>query len=303
MPRILVTGGTGFIGYHLLEAVKSLGWDVTSVSLHFPAEGRFIEGVRYLCVDITDAKQVKKYLSEEFDYVVNLGGYVDHTLFCDGGRSLIKVHFTALQNLVEFIPRNGLKRFIQIGSSDEYGDVSSPQHEKLREKPISPYSLAKVSSTHFLQMLHRTERYPAVILRLFLCYGPGQDYKRFLPQVIKGCLQDKVFPTSLGMQLRDFCYVGDIVDAIIKAMNVDESNGHVINIASGLPVTIREMIEMVVKKIGKGRAEFGAYHYRPGENMSLFANIEKAERVLGWKPSICHDEGLNYTIKWFQKYG
>ena len=135
------------------------------------------------------------------------------------------MHFTALQNLLEVIPRGKLKRFVQIGSSDEYGNASAPQHETLREQPISPYSLAKVASTHFLQMLHLTENFPAVTLRLFLTYGPGQDTGRFLPQIIRGCLADLTFPTSAGKQLRDFCYLDDTVRAILQALNVPKVDG------------------------------------------------------------------------------
>ena len=79
-----------------------------------------------------------------------------------------------------------------------------PQCEELREQPISPYSLAKVASTHFLQMLQRTEGFPAVVLRLFLTYGPHQDNRRFLPQIIQACLRDDEFAVSDGHQLRDF---------------------------------------------------------------------------------------------------
>ena len=174
-PHLLVIGGTGFIGHHLLKSVQKKGWQMTSVSLNPPTEERFVDCVRYLRFDMTDQTLVKKNLSDDFDYVVNLGGYINHQLFLNGGRSLIETHFTALQNLLEVIPREKLKRFVQIGSSDEYGNAPAPQQEGLREQPISPYSLGKVASTHFLQMLHRTEGFPAVILRLFLTYGPGQD--------------------------------------------------------------------------------------------------------------------------------
>ena len=77
----LVTGGTGFLGSHLLERVQSMGWDVTSVSLHPPTTARQAKGVRYLHFDITDVEEVKRHFSDDFEYVVNLGGYIDHTLF------------------------------------------------------------------------------------------------------------------------------------------------------------------------------------------------------------------------------
>ena len=210
-PHILVIGGTGFIGHHLLRATKSKGWEITSVSLNPPSRERFVEGVRYLHFDLLNRILVKKHLRKKFDYVVNLGGYISHQLFREHGSALIDAHFRGLQNILEVLPRSRLKRFVQIGSSDEYGDAAAPQHEKLREAPISPYSLAKVACTHFLQMLHRTENFPGVTLRLFLTYGPGQDSKRFLPQIIRGCLDDRAFPASEGEQIRDFCNVHDTV--------------------------------------------------------------------------------------------
>ena len=116
--RLLVIGGTGFIGHHLLKSVQQKGWKMTSVSLNPPPKERFVDDVCYLNFDMTDSSLVKKYLDKDFDYVVNLGGYINHKLFKDGGRNLIDKHFITIQNLVEVLPRNKLKRFVQIGSSD-----------------------------------------------------------------------------------------------------------------------------------------------------------------------------------------
>ena len=299
-PNLLVLGGTGFIGHHLLKAAQRKGWQTTSVSLNPPTEKRFVEDVRYLHFDLTDRVFLKNHLEEDYDYVVNLGGYINHKLFKDGGRNLIDSHFTTLQNLVEVLPRRNLKRFVQIGSSDEYGNAPAPQHEEMREQPISPYSLGKVAATHFLQMLNRTEGFPAVTLRLFLTYGPGQDSGRFLPQIIRGCLKDTEFPTSSGEQLRDFCYVGDTVRGIIQALVVSEAVGEVINISSGEPVTIREMIDKVRNFTGAGKPQYGEVPYREGENMALYANVKKAEKLLQWKATTSLDEGLQQTIEWFE---
>ncbi len=303
MPRILVTGGTGFIGTHLLEQVQAMGWDVTSVSLNPVKKTKLVEGVRYLYFDMTDSGEAQKYFTEEFEYVVNLGGYIDHTLFKGGGSAVLRSHYIAVQNLIEGLPRQSLKRFVQIGSSDEYGGALSPQHEELRENPISPYSLAKAATSHFLQMLHRTEDYPAVNLRLFLTYGPGQRLNRFMPQVIKACLEGVSFPVSPGLQIRDFCYVKDTVDAIVKALLVDESIGHVINVASGQPITVRDVIEKIVTIIGKGKPKFGEFPYRDSENLSLYANTKKAEKILDWRPLVSLEEGLESTIKWYSEFG
>jgi nucleoside-diphosphate-sugar epimerase len=300
-PHLLVIGGTGFIGHHLLRAASQRDWEITSVSLNSPTEIRFVDAVEYLHFDLNDRALVNKYLNEDFDYVVNLGGYIDHKLFMEGGRALIDAHFSALQNLLEVLPRHRLKRFVQIGSSDEYGNAPAPQHEKLREQSISPYSLAKTASTHFLQMLNYTENFPSVILRLFLTYGPGQDSSRFLPQIIRGCLDDTTFPTSTGLQLRDFCYVGDTVSAIMRTLVVPEAVGNIINIGSGDPVSIRNIIEKIRTLTGYGKPQYGEVPYRIGENMSLYANISKAKRILKWESSTNLDTGLKKTIDWFEK--
>ena len=146
-PNLLVIGGTGFIGHHLLKAVQEKGWQTTSVSLNSPTDERFVDGVCYLHFDMTDQSLVKKYLGEDFNYVVNLSGYINHQLFRDGGSQLIDTHFIALQNLLEVLPRRNLKRFVQVGSSDEYGNSHAPQLENLREKPI-PLIHSRKSPAH-----------------------------------------------------------------------------------------------------------------------------------------------------------
>ena len=299
-PNLLVIGGTGFIGHHLLKSALLKGWQITSVSLNPPTEDRFVENVRYLHFDLTDRVLVKKHLNENFDSVVNLGGYIDHKLFKAGGRTLVKTHFCALQNLVEVLPRHKLKRFVQIGSSDEYGNATAPQNEELRELPISPYSFAKTACTHFLQMLHRTEIFPVVILRLFLTYGPGQDSKRFIPQIIRGCIRDDAFPTTEGEQLRDFCYVEDTVRAILQALTISNVEGEVFNISSGEYVLIRTVIENICTLTNAGKPQYGKISYRPEENMALYADISKANKLLQWKPEISLIEGLKKTIKYYE---
>jgi nucleoside-diphosphate-sugar epimerase len=294
-PHLLVIGGTGFIGHHLLDFTKD-EWQVTSISLNPPSPQRFVRSVRYVELDLTDIAAVTAFPFEDFDYVVNLGGYIDHMLFKDGGQSVINAHFLALQHLISILPRKSLKRFVHVGSSDEYGNLPAPQHEDFREDPISPYSMAKVASSHLLQMLYKTEGFPAVILRLFLVYGPYQDERRFLPQVVKACLCDDEFAASEGNQVRDFCYVQDVVQAIILALRTRDVEGQIFNIASGIPVSIRSIIETVQNIVGGGKPQYGSVPYRVGENMALYANVQKAERVLRWRPKVDIEEGLKQII-------
>lgn len=294
--RLLVIGGGGFIGQHVVRRGIIEGWEVTSLGLSTPKVSGVTSGVRYIAADLTQVDSLRELLDKRFDYVVNLGGYIDHTLFGCGGRRLIQSHFDGLLNLLECIDRTAVKRFVQVGSSDEYGNSPAPQRECMRESSISPYSLAKVAATHFLQMLHRTEGFPAATLRLFLTYGPGQDEKRFLPQIIKGCLEDSEFPTSNGEQLRDFCFVEDTVRAIFLALESNLADGEIFNVGSGIPVTIKTLIEQVRLIVGKGRPQFGLKPYRPSENMALYADTNKIRNLLGWKPKVSLEEGLRRTI-------
>lgn len=300
--KVLVVGGTGFIGRALVNGLLSLGAEVVSLS---KTEDRLALMPAEVCcrvADLVDKIGLTRAIGQEkFDYVINAGGYIDHSRYLEGGRRVIEAHFIGTLNLLDLVYRPGLKRFIQIGSSDEYGLAPPPQVEDFREAPFAPYSVAKTGITHLIQALARTEGFPGVIVRLFLVYGPGQGEARFLPQVIQGCLLDRTIPTTRGEQRRDFCFIEDIVEGIILAMMKSEAEGEIINIASGQEVSIRNVMEKIVGIIGKGHPNFGAIPYRLGENMALYASIEKAKTILGWKPSTAFDEGLRKTIKWYEQ--
>tara|TARA_B100000401_G_C52655461_1_gene647592 strand:- start:448 stop:909 length:462 start_codon:yes stop_codon:yes gene_type:complete len=150
-------------------------------------------------------------------------------------------------------------------------------------------------------MLYKTEGLPVVTLRLFLVYGERQKTDRFLPFVIKSCLKNEKFPTSWGEQIRDFCYVSDIIDGIVIALREEKCNGKVINLASGVPISIREVVDKIVKNVGNGKPQFGEIKYRPQENMKLYADIEKAKKLLNWEPKVKLETGLIKTIKYYRK--
>jgi nucleoside-diphosphate-sugar epimerase len=297
--RILVIGGTGFIGNHIISSSLQKGYQPCSFSLGNRKTS--LNGVEYLYGDLLNKNEIRKLFSENsFEYIVDCGGYINHINFSSGGENIIQEHLNSLYSIVEGLDRKVLRKFLYLGSSDEYGNNPAPQNEEMKERPISPYSYAKAAGSHFLQMMFRSEKLPVSIARLFLTYGPGQDDKRFIPQIIKGCLKDQEFPTSFGEQFRDFCYVDDSIDGIFKILENEESNGEIFNIASGQNITIRAMIEKLVKYIGKGRPKFGEVAYRTGENMELFADISKAKKVLNWEPKVSLDDGLQKTIEYYK---
>lgn len=298
--RLLIVGGTGFIGRHLCLEAQRRGYAVTSLSLTGTADPA--PGIRYLKGDMARIGFTAE-LSDglDFEYVINAGGYINHSGFWSGGQQIMDALFGGVGHLIAACNRDVLKKFIQIGSSDEYGSAHAPQREDVREEAISPYSLARVASVHLLQTLWRSERFPAAVARLFLVYGPGQGEQRFLPQLISGCLQNKRFPVSAGAQLRDFCHVDDVVKGILAMLEPPAICGEVINIASGAGISIAEMIERVCKLVGAGEPLFGQVPYRTGESMALYADIAKAQSLLEWKPRISLDEGLQATIDWYRR--
>jgi nucleoside-diphosphate-sugar epimerase len=301
--RVLIIGGTGFIGRHL--AVKCLNYSsfVTSLGLTDSTERESnINGIEYIQTDILDKEKLKLALNgRSYDYVFNLSGYIDHTPYFKGGDKVLGAHFIGVTNIINCLDRKRLKGFVQIGSSDEYGNQLAPQKEDMRERPFSTYSFSKTASTHFVQMLHLSEDFPGVVIRLFLVYGPGQDEKRFLPQIIIACLKGESIETTEGRQLRDFCYVDDVVEALIKSAVTPKAKGHILNIASGKPVLIRDMIDEIVGIVGKGSPIVGARPYREGEHMELFADINLAEDLLCWKPRIALNDGLIRTIDYYKR--
>ena len=151
---VLIVGGTGFIGMHITREAINLGFHVLVLSKNAtPLLGR-INDVEYISVDITlEGELFNKINGRTLHYVINLGGYIDHSNYTEGGDQIFNVHFNGVKNLVNCINKDHLKSFIQIGSSDEYGGNLSPQSECQRESPISPYSFAKTAATHLLQML------------------------------------------------------------------------------------------------------------------------------------------------------
>jgi nucleoside-diphosphate-sugar epimerase len=299
--RILIIGGTGYIGRNLALKCLEIGHSVTVLSINSLPENLKINKVTYVHCNISSIDDLHQKINNySFEYVVNLSGYVDHSNFSDGGASVIDNHLTGVLNILKIIDWDPLKRFVQIGSSDEYGKNEAPQNEKFFGDPFSPYSFGKLAATQLLQMLHRTESFPMVVIRLFLVYGPKQNSSRFIPQIIEGCLSGKQFPVSTGDQLRDFCYIDDIIRGIVLTLNNKNVIGEIINLGSGNPISIKKMILKIKNGIGMGYPNFGQYQARPNENMKLYADITKAKIILDWQPNIDLEEGLKKTIKSFK---
>ena len=227
---------------------------------------------------------------------MNLGGYVDHS----NKSKTFKSHYFGCKNLAEIFSNKKILSFIQMGSSVEYGNKKSPHDEKSKCDPKlvrSTYGKAKLLSTIYLLDLFKKKKFPSTILRLYLSYGPKQDINRFLPIIINSCMSNKNFPCSAGNQLRDFVHVDDVVRAILKSLKNKNSNGEIINIGSGKPKKIKDIIKLIKKKLKGGNPQFGKVKLRKDEIIKMYPNINKAMNIIKWKPRISFEKGLENTIR------
>ena len=135
---------------------------------------------------------------------------------------------------------------------------------------------------------------------MYNTYGPTQDLNRFIPIIISGCIKNKKFPCSKGNQLRDFLHIDDVVDAILKTLNSEEARGQIINIGTGKPKKIKNIIEYIKKTLKGGQPQYGKIKLRKDEILKVYPDINKAENTINWKPKISFKKGLKVTIESFK---
>ena len=296
--KILVVGGTGFIGFHLIKKLKNKKFIVHSISTKQPAKERTINGVKYILTDISNLAKLKKSIKKDsYSYVINLAGHVDH----NNKKKTLNSHFIGCKNLVNIFLNSKIENFIQIGSSGEYGNMTSPHYENFDAKPLTIYNLAKKKASDFLINSFKKSRFPVTIFRLYLAYGPNQDENRFIPIVIKNCLKDKSFELSHCNQYRDFIYIDDFVKLIIKSFKIKKSIGEIFNIGSGKPIKLKIIINKIKKHIKGGKPIFGEKKLRKDEIYKIYPNIDKAKTFFKWFPKTSIDNGLLKTVKFYKK--
>lgn len=299
--KILIVGGTGFIGYHAAKYAIKKGWKVTSISLKKAKKYRLIPNVNYIQVNISNLNSLRKKIKGEFDYVLNVGGYVNHSSKKKDRKKIFNEHYLGLVNLTKIFLQKNIKSFVQIGTSAEYGKITKPHHEKIICKPNSFYSQAKLQATQHLLRLFKKKRFPATILRFYLVYGPKQDNNRFVSNIIIGCIKNKKFPCSKGDQMRDFCYIDDVIKSIFLSFRFKEAKGNIFNIGYGKPIKIKKLIKYINLKVGKGFPQFGLKKYRDDEVLKYYPIIKKVKNKLKWKPKISLKNGINKTIKFYNE--
>lgn len=299
----LVTGVTGFLGRQLAMTLHAGGATVVGVTRN-PAHTGMLENI--FVGDLTNKPFVFDLVHRVRPNIIfHLAANKTRTGDLENFRKGLEENLFGTFNLIEAcVDKPYVRRFVSIGTCEEYGRAKPPFHEEIRESPMSAYSLSKASVTHLLQTLYRTHHFPAVVLRPSLAYGPGQSADMFLPALIQALLNGKRFAMSEGEQTRDYIYCHDLIEAVLLASTQPEAVGKVINISSGVPVLLKEMARLAALEIGQDAEmllDVGKIEYRSNEIMDYVADYQVAESILGWHPRTSLREGLTATVAYFRQ--
>ena len=242
-------------------------------------------------------KNSLKKIDQNFDYIVNLGGYVDHI----NKNKNLKSHFIGCKNLVSIFSKKKIKLFLQVGSGAEYGNAKSPHKENSINVPKSIYGRPKFLATRFLINEYKKNNFPCSVVRLYQVFGENQDSNRIIPFIIRSCLLNKPFPCSDGKQYRDFIDVDQVVDIFIKILKSKKTLGEMFKLGSGKIIKIKSLIKLINFYLKKRKTEYGKIKMRKDEQIKFYPNIHKLKKTINWKPKHNFKKKLLSTINFEKK--
>jgi nucleoside-diphosphate-sugar epimerase len=303
--RVLVTGGSGFIGSTLVEELVRRGADVTCVLLP-PDPAAHLEEVRQeirICrADLTDREAVREAVSAARPEVVFHLAAAGVTDVCVDPATAARVNVEGTLNLLSALQGN-YRVFVNTGTCHEYGGNEPPFREDQDPRPELPYAITKTAAWHFCNRYRRTVGWPIVTLRPFSVYGPRQAPNTFIPACIRAAQVGRDFDMTLGEQTRDCVYVDDIVEGFILAATVPEAIGETLNLCTSREVPLYQIAQVIVQQMGHPIAiHRGPLPYREGEIWRLVGDNTRAREVLGWESRVPLAEGLRRTIAAAQEH-
>jgi nucleoside-diphosphate-sugar epimerase len=301
--RILITGASGFIGGHFISLLNQIGVRPFSISGLPLSIG---DSNQLLYVDITNKIEIKNVLQEiEPTHVFHLAATKERGDTPESFRHCYDVNLLGTLNLLDACAMlKFLPKIISLGTCEEYGDIPAPYYEWMKESPIGSYSCSKLAATQLVKRFCKSHGIEWVILRPSLAYGPNQGDDMFLASLIRSLISGKMFPMTLGAQLRDYVFIKDVVQSMLLAAFQQEANCQIFNISSGISIRLIDLANKVCDAIGdrsKSLLQPGLLKYRSVEQMDYCANNSKAAKILGWSPQISLDEGLDITISSYIK--
>ena len=309
MARYLVTGGAGFIGSNIAEALVKRGEEVVVLDnlstgyekniAHLRGAVKFIEG------DIRDAGDVRGAMAG-VDYVLHEAALASVPRSIEDPVLVTDVNVGGTLVVLEEARRAKVKRFVYAASSSAYGDSETlPKIESMAPRPLSPYAASKLAGEYYCDVYARVYGLSTLSLRYFNVFGPRQDPKSQYAAVIPIFITDLLAgrrPTIFGdgEQSRDFTFIENVVDANIRASRCEAAQGQTINVACGTHYTLNELFVGIQRIVGGSLAPAYA-EPRAGDVKHSHADISAAASLIGFSVSVPFAEGLRRTIQWYRE--
>jgi UDP-glucose 4-epimerase len=308
--RALVTGAAGFIGSTLAGRLLDQGASVTGIDCftdYYPRPAKeanlaaLTGRAGFTFVESTiQAADLRRLLADS-THVFHLAAQAGVRKSWGRDFQVYTVNnIEATQVLLEACVGTSIQRLVYASSSSVYGDDTPlPMRETAVPAPLSPYGVTKLAAEHLCNLYHANHGVPCVSLRYFTVYGPRQRPDMAFHKFLRAAIRRQ--PIDLygdGEQTRDFTYVANVVDGVLRAAESPKASGQVINVATGGRISLNQLAETVRRLTGaKGTLTYAAE--RAGDVRDSQADITKARELLGYSPSISFDEGLARTIKWY----
>src|SRR5687767_8951935 len=289
MYSYLVTGGAGFIGSHLTEELVRRGERVRVVDSLITGKRRNLQhlaNVDFVEGDLADLA-VARSAVQDIDFVLHQAAIPSVPRSVEDPVTSNRANIDATLNVLVAARDAGVKRVVYAGSSSAYGDTPTlPKHEEMPTNPLSPYALQKLVGEQYMQLFTRLYGLETVSIRYFNVFGPRQDpgspYSGVISLFVRALIEGHS-PTinGDGEQSRDFTYVANVVDGVLKAVEAPNAAGEVINVATGVRITLNELLA-VLKKIVGSTIEPTFAPARKGDVRDSLADITKARQLLGY---------------------
>jgi len=310
---VLVTGGAGFIGSHLVDALtKENPEKIVVVSNFFLGKEenlneakKSFKNLKIYNQSVADFDSTKEIFEKEnIDVVFNLAVIpLPASLEDPLGSTIENIRITT--NVCELLRKGLFKKLIHFSSSEAYGSARYvPMDEKHPLNPETPYAASKAGTDLIVDSYYRTFNVDTVVLRPFNNYGPRQNAGKFagiIPLTIKRILNNEdIIINGDGEQTRDFVFVKDTANAAVEFAKNNNVIGKTINIATGREITINYLIDLIKKEFNyKGKIIHG--QERPGDVRRHFADISLAKKLINYEPKVKFEEGIKITCDWYKK--
>jgi nucleoside-diphosphate-sugar epimerase len=307
MAHYLVTGGAGFIGSHITEELVRRGERVRVVDSLITGKREnlaHIRNVEFMEGDLADLDVARRAV-EGMDYVLHQAAIPSVPRSVTDPITSNRANVDASLNVLVAARDAGVKRVVYAGSSSAYGNQPTlPKVETMPTAPLSPYALQKLVAEQYCQMFTALYGLETVTIRYFNVFGPRQDpsspYSGVISLFISALVRGRQ-PTIYGDggQTRDFTYVANVVDGVLRACQAPQASGEVINVATGGRISLNELFR-VIKGLTGATVEPVYAEPRAGDVRDSQADIGKAKRLLGYEPLVDLEPGLDKTVAWYR---